>query len=523
MGLLSGTASGSTKIGLLGFKRQKSALEKKVIAQKRALAELEVKRHRKKRQLEEATSDLEQQQALLYQLEKETIGLSHECEQCQREIQRREQIVELIEAEIKDLVKEETSLTDQLEDLERKLSDNSAAQTKVQEELGTARAELHRLRTEQQAAQEKLNTITADKKVLNERRLALEQTFRRVDEQKTQAKSRLGSLRVRQAKNEGRIEELTQALEDLAVEAQRLSSEAEEVDSQLAGMQQELEEWKESYKSIETGLVDLRSRREMTLEERSGIEVELARIQTQLQNLENHCQEQLHCSLTEISQDTEVEEIEHDTICHRYEELRERLDKFGPINMAALGEYQENEKRHIFLTQQREDIEVSIADTSKTIQEINRRSRKQFSETFTAINKNFNKVFQKLFGGGSCGMELLDQEDVLECGIDLYAQPPGKKLQNVMLLSGGEKALTVFSLLVAIFMFRPSRFCLLDEVDAPLDDANVKRFGELIEEMSHQTQFIIVTHNKSTMEMSDTLYGITMEEPGVSKMVSVRF
>ena len=120
-------------------------------------------------------------------------------------------------------------------------------------------------------------------------------------------------------------------------------------------------------------------------------------------------------------------------------------------------------------------------------------------------------------------MELLDEEDILECGIDIFAQPPGKKLQNVMLLSGGEKALTVFSLLVAIFMYRPSRFCVLDEVDAPLDDANVQRFGELIEEMSHDTQFIIVTHNKKTMEISDHLYGITMEEPGISKMVSVRF
>ena len=120
-------------------------------------------------------------------------------------------------------------------------------------------------------------------------------------------------------------------------------------------------------------------------------------------------------------------------------------------------------------------------------------------------------------------MELLDEKDILECGIDIFAQPPGKKLQNVMLLSGGEKALTVFALLVAIFMYRPSRFCVLDEVDAPLDDANVQRFGELIEEMSHNTQFIVITHNKRTMEMSDSLYGITMEEPGISKMVSVRF
>jgi chromosome segregation protein len=191
--------------------------------------------------------------------------------------------------------------------------------------------------------------------------------------------------------------------------------------------------------------------------------------------------------------------------------------------MAALGEYQENEQRHAFLTRQRQDIETSIADTAKTIQEINRRSRAKFGETFEAINRNFKKVFQKLFGGGDCGMQLLDEDDILECGVDIFAQPPGKRLQNVMLLSGGEKALTAFALLMAIFMFRPSKFCVLDEVDAPLDDANVKRFGQLIQEMREQTQFLIVTHNKKTMEMADTLYGITMEEAGVSKIVSVRF
>jgi chromosome segregation protein len=208
---------------------------------------------------------------------------------------------------------------------------------------------------------------------------------------------------------------------------------------------------------------------------------------------------------------------------NQYDDLKERLEKFGPINMAALQEYQEIEERHNFLESQRQDIEGSIADTTRAIREINRRSREKFRDAFEAINLHFNEIFQKLFGGGECGMRLLDEEDLLESGVDIYAQPPGKKLQNVRLLSGGEEALTVFALLMAIFTYRPSRFCVLDEVDAPLDDANVTRFTSLIQQMSEQTQFIIITHNKHTMKTADTLYGITMEEAGVSQTVSVKF
>jgi len=523
MGLLSGTASGSMKIGLLGFKRQKRELEKKVAGQKKELTILEQKHQEKKKELESALRAFEKKQSLLYQLEKETIGLSHECDQCQREIERRKQVLAVVESEIKELLQQEKTLKDRLLDIDQGISDNSRAQERVHEALKEARRALQELKIQLDKSQEELNSISADRKVLSERRLSLDQASGRLEEQKTQTQTRLSGLQSRRTQNESRINELTQILEKLGVDIKRLRVENEEIGEKVTTAQAKIEKWKESFENIEAKLEDLRKGRELAREERSKIEVELARVETQLQNLQEHCKEQLNTTLEEVRRGVEVGRLDSETVCRQYEELRQRLDEFGPINMAALGEYQENEKRHSFLTRQREDIELSIADTNKTIQEINRRSRTQFSETFNAINSNFRNVFQKLFGGGNCGMELLDEEDILECGIDIYAQPPGKKLQNVMLLSGGEKALTVFSLLVAIFMYRPSRFCVLDEVDAPLDDANVQRFGELIGEMSQDTQFIIVTHNKRTMEISDTLYGITMEEPGISKVVSVRF
>ncbi len=164
----------------------------------------------------------------------------------------------------------------------------------------------------------------------------------------------------------------------------------------------------------------------------------------------------------------------------------------------------------------------SIAQTSEAIKRIDETTRHRFVEAFSAINRNFQETFSTLFGGGRAGLTLIDENDPLESGIEIVAQPPGKKLQSVQLLSGGEKALTAISLIFALFMFKPTPFCLLDEVDAPLDDANVGRFVEMLRRCSSHTQFILITHNKKTMEVADRLYGVTMEEPGVSKLISVQ-
>ena len=206
----------------------------------------------------------------------------------------------------------------------------------------------------------------------------------------------------------------------------------------------------------------------------------------------------------------------------RLDELRAKIDALGPVNMMALQELTEVEERFEFLDTQKTDIEKAIADTQAAIAEIKKRSRERFTEAFHAINANFKTMFVELFGGGQGEMRLIDETDVLESGIEIIAQPPGKRLQNVLLLSGGEKAMTAMALVLGIFKYRPSPFCLLDEVDAPLDEINIGRFSDKILEMSDNTQFLIITHAKRTMEAAKTLYGVTMEDPGVSKLISVR-
>ena len=206
----------------------------------------------------------------------------------------------------------------------------------------------------------------------------------------------------------------------------------------------------------------------------------------------------------------------------RAKELRGLIERMGEINLTAIEESEELQKRFDFLTTQRSDLESAISQLETAIEKINRASRKRFRETFDAVNAEFQAIFPRLFGGGHAHLALTDESDMLETGIEIVANPPGKKVsQNIELLSGGEKALTAVSLLFAIFLVKPSPFCVLDEVDAPLDEANVGRFNQVVREMTEFSQFIIITHNRRTMEIADRLCGVTMEEPGVSKLVAV--
>src|ERR1700687_2029704 len=206
-----------------------------------------------------------------------------------------------------------------------------------------------------------------------------------------------------------------------------------------------------------------------------------------------------------------------------YNEMKARVDAMGPVNMMALEEFKECEERDTFLRRERDDLVASIQNTQLTINELDQVSRQKFEEAFHFINAHFAIAFQSLFGGGTGEMRLSEPDSSGDAGIDIVDQPPGKRLQNILLLSGGEKAMTALALLIAIFRYQQSPFCILDEVDAPLDEANVGRFTRLVGEMSGQTQFIIVTHNRKTLETGRVLYGVTMLGAGVSKLVSVRW
>jgi chromosome segregation protein len=219
---------------------------------------------------------------------------------------------------------------------------------------------------------------------------------------------------------------------------------------------------------------------------------------------------------------TESPEIDASEIENIITELTRQLDGMGPVNLDAVQEYDELEERHRFLETQNNDLTTSRKELLDVIAKINGTTQKLFAETFAQVRINFREMFAELFGGGRADLSLVDESNPLECGIDITAKPPGKQLQSISLLSGGEKTMTAVALLFAIYMVRPSPFCILDEMDAPLDESNINRFIKVLERFVAQSQFIIITHNKRTIAKADVLYGVTMEERGVSKLVGMK-
>lgn len=225
--------------------------------------------------------------------------------------------------------------------------------------------------------------------------------------------------------------------------------------------------------------------------------------------------------LPRVVGDYHLRQAPDDELRSRIGELGGLIDRMGSVNLDAMREHQEAEERFTFYTTQKVDLEKALSDLEKAIAQMNRESRKLFADTFAAVDAKFQEIFPKMFRGGRASLRLTNPDDMLETGIDILAQPPGKKLNSIELMSGGEKALTAVSLIFAIFQIKPSPFCILDEVDAPLDEANVARYNDMIRSMTDRSQFILITHIKRTMQMVDVLYGVTMQESGVSRIVSV--
>lgn len=294
-------------------------------------------------------------------------------------------------------------------------------------------------------------------------------------------------------------------------QAQSLAAEAHALRAQLA--------------QLETDLKNARATLDVLRDNRSARSSEAAKLKSDLEHLEASCLNEVNAEAAVLRADETIVRITGDELSAEEETcrgLRQKMESMGPVNMMALEEYKETADRHTFLEAQRKDLIESIENTQDTIKEIDRISRTKFDEAFARINENFANVFTRLFHGGQAFLRLTDAENQAESGLDIVASPPGKKLQNVLLLSGGEKALTAISLLMGIFQFQPSPFCVLDEVDAALDETNVGRLADLLHSMSRDTQFLLVTHSKRMMHAADMIYGVTMQEPGVSKVVSVK-
>jgi len=446
-----------------------------------------------------------------------------------KELARLRQEEERLRQRIEILSLEEEQLHGDREHLQRLLQEATEGLQRQQEQRRQLEAELEELtaalagqRRGQEQAREELTRLRVEVASLREREAA--------------ARSSREGLEQLRHELQGRLAVLAGEREDATDEQHRLQQEAESLQQRLEVLFVRREEEKKRYDRQrdrfeeaaqrllleEDRLRELRQQVNRAREEVGDLQLQLREKQLALEHLRQSFLERYRLDLEDLKEVEDEPEIDQQAAERRLEELKRLIDGIGEVNLTAIDEYRELEERSRFLLEQQEDLRQSLHGLQTAIAKINRTTRKRFRETFDQVNAKFQEVFPRLFQGGRAELRLTDEDDLLETGIDIIAQPPGKKLQGVTLLSGGEKALTAVALIFAIFLIKPSPFCLLDEVDAPLDEANIGRFNEMVKEMSALSQFIIITHNKRTMEMADTLYGVTMQEPGVSRLVSVR-
>jgi chromosome segregation protein len=524
-GTLSAVGERKSMAGFLALKREKRELGKKLTSLQEKIQATRAELASLKQEQAATTETLKALTAESRKLEVETALTGHEISRLEGELAKMNQAEHVANSELAQLAEERYSLDGKQTEAAAQIKEIEQRSGSGNEELRELNSRLQSLRSDSAALSKELGTLISAHAVKQERRSGMESDRRRLSSEMLEIGNRIKVNGSEAALASTRIGELETAQQEVRVRIAECNTQIQESGQELEAKQRELAEQRSALAGFEEQLRVLHAKREEAMGIRSKIEIEKTRIESFLEHLERTCQEEFHLSVAEIVVDIQDSDWtrEYEEVSSSHDRLRELIENFGAINMRALDEYKELEERYQFLNGQRLDIEKSIADTQKAISEINRRSVEQFDEAFKAIRRNFQEVFQILFGGGQCDLKLLDEGDILESGIDIIAQPPGKRLQNVLLLSGGEKALTALALLIAIFRYRPAPLCVLDEVDAPLDDANVNRFTRLISELSRNTQFIIITHNKNTMETAQTMYGVTMEEAGVSKIIGVDF
>ncbi len=510
--------------GLLAFKRELRELESRALAlagEVEAAAASARETRNRLVGLEDAVVILneaigrEEREAMQQQLT--VSGLEQEIERAERHMRVVGQDSLRVEEERIEIEQRRTNALAEAEAAE-------AAREAAADNVIRASALLADLRRETELESESLAGQRAAAAAAAERRRSTTAELRRIEGELADFAARVQRHRMDLAEMDGRAAELKVSIADLELKASSVESDRAREEEQIHDLSNRLHQARRQADECSTELSELNRQAGEVRDSRASLEVQRAEAQARQTFVHENCQTELGQPLEDLARElTLPEEFELDASHKRVEELRTRLDSFGGVNMMALEELAEAEERLLFLTVQRQDIIEGISATEEALREIKRRSRERFRHAFEQINKNFSALFQELFGGGRGEMSLIDADDVLESGIDVVAQPPGKRLQNVLLLSGGEKAMAALALVLGIFHYRPAPFCLLDEVDAPLDEANVGRFTDKVLQMATDTQFIVITHNKRTMEMARALYGVTMEEAGVSRLVSVKF
>jgi chromosome segregation protein len=515
----------NTGSGPLALKRELRELTGEVVVKHRAVEETAALLENLEREIATLSEDLESLRTLQQSQEKEALALDHEHRKLAEEFARASSQLSVARLELERLKREGDRAREQQELDQRLLEEKEAAREVEEQVLEQSRADFEELQADAQKLGEEHGELRAGLAGFEERRRSERATQERFEVQIAQIAARRQEIAVELERLGLERARLLSDNIELDRRAGELLSEIRSVEEYVARLAEQETSERATLAAIEETLRQLRIDVQAAQEKRSQIELELVKKQAELKYLDETSRKELNAPLEELaaSEEAVLDDAGLEEAEQKYQEIKARIEALGPVNAQALEEFQEAQQRYDFLNAQRQDLLDSIRDTETAIRDIDVESRKRFGEAFEAINGHFRELFRILFGGGIGEMRLTDETNIAESGIDIVASPPGKRLQNVLLLSGGEKSLTAMALLMAIFHYQPSPFCVLDEVDAPLDEPNIERLTRLLKDMADQTQFIVITHAKRTMEAAQSLYGVTMQEPGVSKLVSVKF
>jgi chromosome segregation protein len=438
----------------------------------------------------------------------DTERLDRRVEETDQEIAHQEEMLNQAKVDRDHVLKEAEQARTEVEDLEKYLCEQGARIEACRCEVEGKAAAASDVRVQKAALEQQLQSALERMEQIVASQSEAEQSLAAIKEKRNRAASEMGGA----AGGAVRQQELLNLQLD---EVERVQKRIEELRTELNSHTSRASEAEAELKIHRTNIDGMAS-------EISDIKVNDREVRMDIEHLLDRIEERNHKNLLRVLGDYHLKPIPGADTRARIEELIRLIERMGGVNLSAIEEFEQESERHEKLVAQKNDLEQALENLESAIARIDRDSRRRFRETFEDVNRRFKEVFPRLFKGGRAELMLTDPQDLLSTGVDIAAQPPGKRPRNIELLSGGEKSLTAVALLFAIFLHRPSPFCLLDEVDAALDEANVDRFIDMVHQMTDRSQFIIITHSKLTMERSDALYGITMEEPGVSKMVSVR-
>ncbi|HYG23266.1 MAG TPA: chromosome segregation protein SMC [Verrucomicrobiae bacterium] len=545
-GYLNGAGNGKAPSSILGRKNQIAELQIALAELQEQVADVSRRKGALQGEQTELQASLQQAQTELRQQEVAIATRQGEFTALENSRRLLHQKIDTVVYEVQSLADGEREGMEKRSALATRAGECEARERSSQEQVSSLTTLLEELRQGRDSA-------TAE---LNESKVGLageEQLFASFRQQKNTLENRIRELgqivelrRSECASFLGRREQAEQEIETSRSHINRLQHDREQVNAQVAELLTQKQAQDADVSTREEDLRDQRRRLSDIQQQRGTIEVELAQKNMGVQNLRERIQQKYHVNLDNVRSECititiadegqpRVETLSPEemaaagaatdwtAVAQEVEGLQKRLDEMGPVNLVAIEEYEETEQRYEFLTKQHEDLVQAKAQLLEVINRINTQTREMFKQTFEQIRDNFRAMFTEVFGGGKADLILVDENDVLESGIDIVAKPPGKQLQTISLLSGGEQTMTAVSLLFSIYQVKPSPFCVLDELDAPLDESNINRFIRVLQRFITESQFIIITHNKRTIGMCDVLYGVTMEEHGVSKIVSVKF